>query len=114
MKRHTRAILTGTVCLSAACVANVNAQTASSTDTLPVYEVVRQGVTAEQAKRLADALKLPAATLVNNGAISYVDAEHFLEVPGLAVGDARLERRLLAARRKDEREAGMARPSKPA
>jgi len=108
MKRHTRAILTGTVCLSAACVANVNAQTASSTDTLPVYEVVRQGVTAEQAKRLADALKLPAATLVNNGAISYVDAEHFLEVPGLAVGDARLERRLLAARRKDEPEAGMA------
>jgi len=114
MQRKTRATLAAAigaaaVCLGVACAGNGNAQTASSADTLPVYEVVRQGVTAEQAKKLADALKLPATSLVvTNGAISYVDADRFLEIPGLAVGDAALERRLLAARKKDEPEADMA------
>ena len=109
MNRHTRATLTAAVCFGAGCAANGNAQTGSSADTLPVYEVVHQGVTPEQAKKLADALKLPATTLVvNNGAISYVDADHFLEVPVRVIGDAALERRLLAARKKDEAAADMA------
>lgn len=86
-----------------ACSRASAAPPVAQTDTLPVYEVVQQGATAEQIRKLSEALKLPAERLgARNGRVNLTAAEEYLSIPGLPVTDATVNRKLRASTRKED------------
>ena len=67
---------------------------------LPVYEVTHTGIAEEQARKLADALKIPREKLVvKDGLASFIDPENYLAVPTVTVTHSEI----LAARREATR-----------
>jgi Family of unknown function (DUF6345) len=83
MKRTTVAALIGSG------VALVAAQPASAAETAPVYRVTQEGMTADEAGRLAEAYRIPNA-LQENGAFGYV-GDDFAKVPQLQAGTGKDE-----------------------
>jgi Family of unknown function (DUF6345) len=70
-------------------VALVLAQPAAAAETAPVYRVTQEGMTAEEASRLAEAYRIPNA-LHENGAFGYV-GDDFAKVPQLQVASGKDE-----------------------
>jgi Family of unknown function (DUF6345) len=67
---------------------------------LPVYEVADTGISEKQARKLADALKIPAEKLVvRDGLASFIDPKNYLAVPTVSVTDPEI----VAARREATR-----------
>jgi hypothetical protein len=57
-------------------------------NTLPVYRVVSTGIEESQARRLAEALRIPAKELVwRDGEVSFVDRDNYLAVPKVSLAD---------------------------
>ena len=65
---------------------------------LPVYDVIRAGVTDSQVKSLAASLKIPAGKLVvTHGAVSFVDSANYMAIPHVPVRDSAVIQGLLAS-----------------
>jgi hypothetical protein len=78
-------------------VAVGQAQT-STPSSLPVYQVVKPGVSDPEASALAKRLEIPDAALVRaRGKISFVDAEKYLAFPSAPVAESGVTRRLREA-----------------
>jgi hypothetical protein len=82
-----RIIAVGAAGLLAAPVFGTGAAAAEEPQTVPVYAVVQEGLTAEQGAELARAFGTPNA-LQGNGYFGYVDAAAFGQVPLAPVGRA--------------------------
>jgi Family of unknown function (DUF6345) len=66
--------------------------------TLPVYEVTATGVSEEQARRLADALRIPGDKLFfRDGTAAFVDPDTYLAVPTVTVSDTEIVEKLRRA-----------------
>ena len=75
------------------------AQTSTPTS-LPVYQVVKSGVSDAEAAALAKRFQISAAALVHaRGRVSFIDAEKYLAVPSATVTDSDITRRLREATR---------------
>jgi hypothetical protein len=83
MNRTTVAALIGSG------VALALAPAASAAETLPVFKVTQEGMTADEGARLAEAYRIPNA-LHENGAFGYV-GDDFAEVPTLQAGSGKDE-----------------------
>ena len=60
-----------------------------SEESIPVYEVTRAGIGDVEAKKLAEALDIPADKLVlRGGVVSFVDLTNYLNVPTVEVSDS--------------------------
>jgi hypothetical protein len=66
--------------------------------TLPVYQVVKSGVSETEAATLAKHLHLPTEALVTaHGKVSFIDAEKYLAIPKAPISDSETIRRLREA-----------------
>jgi hypothetical protein len=80
-RRRLRLIAAGSSALLAGSVlSGTGVAAAADPETLPVYTVVQEGLTASEGARLAKAFGTPNA-LAANGAFSFVDAARFGTVP---------------------------------
>ena len=65
---------------------------------LPVYRVVATGIQEPEARRLAEALRIPSEGLVwRDGEASFVDRERYLAVPNVAIEDREIVARFTKA-----------------
>lgn len=69
---------------------------------LPIYLVTQSGVNPEQAQVLAQELDIdPKNLIMNNGAPLFIDTQHFLAVPHLAITDPDIIKRLTSDTERD-------------
>lgn len=78
------------------------AQPAPQIGTLPVYEVVQQGLNNEQVKKLSEALKLSTERLrAKDGFVDFTDGKNYLTIPARPVTDKAVTDKFPASNRNE-------------
>jgi hypothetical protein len=89
--------------LSASVSSTSNLATAESAQaTLPVYEVIQQGVNNDQVKKLSEALKQPTERLgAKDGVVDFTDAANYLKIPARPVTDKAITDKFAASNKNE-------------